>query len=1743
MNNSQLYIENVAIGLRNVSNLEKLDMSLNEYAIVGERTNITTNTIDNYYNFIVNNNGIGVNASRRELRDTNAGFYINNNIICKGSIIAKSFQIDNFIFDSNLTSLKLETLIKSVNSNLLFFNGYYNSNSLIKNIYTPNYLTIGTYSSTFSNSHPLKISDSPNGRCENLQFGIYNNNNNEIEAVRFGVGMMGYNEKSPVIMTTTTNMPLEFHISKSTNDMNNLYINGTGLPLYYDCNYPNLAIDINGCVNINRDKCDNTIIHNNIIHNPVLHVNGYGIISNLCVFDYYSSQNLHLDDIYIRKQGLTLKANQIIGGDFVEQEFTFNCNVNIGKSNNFHKLNINGDANIIRTLKTNNLIANNTTINGITNFNKNTYFNNTTIFNDDISIDKSLNINNDLFINGYRILTCNLEYASNGLNYDNGCNLSINGRLGTGILNTDLYDHQFNIIKRNKERFELYIEDLAGITVDSSKVYMGHTYLNDINGGVDNSFIIFTQKNIRWHNIYFYAGKDKDGTKGIKNLIPNLAIMENNKIGINTNLPEKTLDVIGEIIANDYYIKKNNNSYKLNFIYFGNNNNSILNVNSLDINLKLNINYNNKKTLNLSGGINSYDGYYENNHKISSFKLYNSSIATTYNNIGIGVVETNNFYSVPLQIRNTSTTDNNNSVIRLYRGIKGGGFNNNSLYTGIDFCDYDTPIISQNRNNYKWFIYKNNNHNKETIGALQIGYTDNSYNPTHSCMNFYYNKENKKYFIDINNPSVNYNYNSENTISVKGNVEIEGNINLKGDNSCYKINGVIVGSFSNPAIIKTISETINTYNTNNINDVNLLANKILLLPLKTTVIGYNDNWIFDKINSLENYDNNTPLFIYNNKDYNDNNENPVVTRFYNKSYKNYTSRPDIAVIELGILTDNNDSGTINNNVNFIVKGYTNDITIFELKPNNVEPFFTCISQNSKNQINIGNGIFYNSNNINFKDTCFHISDDFDCLCRLTNNTKPSKLSFINNLNKWDISASSNLNFSYNDYNIFNLSSSGIITINSRDDNNNSSFNINGYVNKSTIELTNSYYNDYNENQNDFITDSWININFNLLNIFTENIIEDNYDDNYDSNITKFIYKINDLDLPNIDYNNSNINNYYINNSNFSFANNSIINLTTVLNNIELDYKYLDNINIYNSSNTIELIPTLKSRNNNITAYFNSFNVIPISYNLIDNDLILNYKVPLTIDENQLYIESSIGNYSYYSNFDNNNYYNLTLNTFLKIKDKTLFDYNIKLVNANFIINNNGINYNYNTTNIIYYYPIPNFNVSELTIDIKYLFNYQNSFVIPKNLYNNNFNNSIDIITNNTSIIINNSNSFLSDFIDGSSIINQIDASIFKNYKLISSNVINKIYDLEINDVIISDIIIDITKYNYYEVYDFINNNPIIQIPITTNLYQPHIIFKNYINSIYSSSHKIYSYNNNFEIHLDNNKLLSINSNGNINTNGDISINNLYLSGDIYSKIGDNNISITSNLTNIIGSNFYIHKDNISLNSSNIYLNPSYINGGGVIINGSDIKNNNNIFEINNYIGNDDFITLNSITESSYIIFNNTTSKYKMGINNGNFSIYKSIDNSVSYNNVLEFNYDLDNNLNLDINGNIKTTNNFSINNITTYVNDNNNYRLRIFGNLKVDGVVMSSSDKRLKNNITKIHNALDKIEKLSGVFYYYNNNTTHRQMGLIAQDVKEVIPEVVYEDDKGLLNIAYGNLMGIMVEAIKELRNEIKNNK
>ena len=98
------------------------------------------------------------------------------------------------------------------------------------------------------------------------------------------------------------------------------------------------------------------------------------------------------------------------------------------------------------------------------------------------------------------------------------------------------------------------------------------------------------------------------------------------------------------------------------------------------------------------------------------------------------------------------------------------------------------------------------------------------------------------------------------------------------------------------------------------------------------------------------------------------------------------------------------------------------------------------------------------------------------------------------------------------------------------------------------------------------------------------------------------------------------------------------------------------------------------------------------------------------------------------------------------------------------------------------------------------------------------------------------------------------------------------------------------------------------------------------------------------------------------------------------------------------------------------------------------------------------------------------------------------------------------------------------------------------GNTTANGDVTAYSDRRLKTNIKTIDNALDKVSSLRGVTYNRidMDDTTKRHTGVIAQEVEEVLPEVVKTGDDGIKSVSYGNMVGLLIEAIKELRAEVQ---
>ncbi|MCB1144861.1 MAG: tail fiber domain-containing protein [Leptospiraceae bacterium] len=108
---------------------------------------------------------------------------------------------------------------------------------------------------------------------------------------------------------------------------------------------------------------------------------------------------------------------------------------------------------------------------------------------------------------------------------------------------------------------------------------------------------------------------------------------------------------------------------------------------------------------------------------------------------------------------------------------------------------------------------------------------------------------------------------------------------------------------------------------------------------------------------------------------------------------------------------------------------------------------------------------------------------------------------------------------------------------------------------------------------------------------------------------------------------------------------------------------------------------------------------------------------------------------------------------------------------------------------------------------------------------------------------------------------------------------------------------------------------------------------------------------------------------------------------------------------------------------------------------------------------------------------------------------------------------------------------------------NPTYNLQVNGSIAGTSAYTNLSDGRFKENIQNIFGALDKIERLRGVSYTWKQKENKdlkfnkgRDLGFIGQEVEKIIPEAVSKDDKGILSLAYSNIIPVVVEAIKELR-------
>ena len=80
----------------------------------------------------------------------------------------------------------------------------------------------------------------------------------------------------------------------------------------------------------------------------------------------------------------------------------------------------------------------------------------------------------------------------------------------------------------------------------------------------------------------------------------------------------------------------------------------------------------------------------------------------------------------------------------------------------------------------------------------------------------------------------------------------------------------------------------------------------------------------------------------------------------------------------------------------------------------------------------------------------------------------------------------------------------------------------------------------------------------------------------------------------------------------------------------------------------------------------------------------------------------------------------------------------------------------------------------------------------------------------------------------------------------------------------------------------------------------------------------------------------------------------------------------------------------------------------------------------------------------------------------------------------------------------------------------------------------------MKENIEVIENPLELLKGMRGVTYNRIDMNGREQVGVIAQEVEAVLPQVVHTDENGIKHVAYGNMVALLIEAVKDLQGQVE---
>jgi len=561
---------------------DTLNLESSQYMIVGEQYLNQGGSTSNTYALIVDDEGIAVNSSlvNRKANKNDYPVQFNGTLFVDGNII-----VTGLISGSN-------------SSNIIGGTSNYWKYAGNDSIYYDGKVTIGNYEDSRDTLYSLNISEPANKDMNKAQLSIQNR---QLSQIRMGI--LGAASNSPVVWNTPEKTPIEFHVGRKTAAFDNIYcvsysnqcaewiVDEPRDTPYYPSIYeaPHLNIDENGNVGIRTSynhgitykqrrpnpQTPETMDYPNVYERMSLHVEGPLYASNILMYDYETAQPKSLDELYIRALGQTLYACNIMPGAFPRGHFQFRSNLSIlAETEDDYALLVNGQMRVTSNVfiqkdlnVTGDYIGENLSLRNTASFSNDLYVQNNIYFKANMFKER---LNPDTGSNEWTIINfdSNIYSAPGSSNlFSLGDGVATIGRLGAGIVtNRDSVNHQAVIRKRDTTIFELELMDRSSPKLNRA-AYIGHPQVST-ERQTDGSLVFLTPSstdlnyNLHYNNapqnIYFYAGYENTlSTFRIEQSnAPTLGVFGGKRVAINKYEPEEALDIHGNLqLDGSIYVK------------------------------------------------------------------------------------------------------------------------------------------------------------------------------------------------------------------------------------------------------------------------------------------------------------------------------------------------------------------------------------------------------------------------------------------------------------------------------------------------------------------------------------------------------------------------------------------------------------------------------------------------------------------------------------------------------------------------------------------------------------------------------------------------------------------------------------------------------------------------------------------------------------------------------------------------------------------------------------------------------------------------------------------------------------------------------------------------------------------------------------------------------------------------------------------------------------------------------------